>query len=85
MEIREQLMFSLTERGALNVANGGPASFLATSDKALFQTPKTNEIFKRCAATLTIIGSMMLAGRNSEHKVQLQARACRLGPMIFHP
>ena len=69
MDIREQLVFFLIDRGALNVAIGGSTLlFLDMSDKALFQSSKTNLISKRCAATLTITDSMRLESKTINAK-----------------
>ena len=83
VDIRERLMFCLIEHGALNDSIGGfTSSILDASDKALFQSLKTNLISKRCAATLKIPDSKRLAVKDHVRRAQLQVRACRLGPMM---
>jgi len=77
--IREQLVIFLVEVGALNIAIGGTAaSTLATRDKALFQSLKTNLISNRYVATKEVSDCIRLAIQDYARRVQLDAQA-RLG------
>lgn len=61
---REQLMFYLIDRSALNVAiSRSNFTCLDTSGKVLLQNSKIKLINKRCAATLKIPDSMGLLSK----------------------